>query len=64
MYHPFFYYIVWNITFRADNKYEGMMGEYRGSGGIVMEVCLSMKNPLAVDMKGANYQGNGERLIN
>ena len=29
--------------------------------GTVMEVYLSMKNPLVVDMKGAEYQGNGAK---
>ena len=47
----------------AEKKYERMMADYRKSGndGTVMEVYLSMKNPLVVDMKGAAYQGNGER---
>jgi len=50
----------------AEKKYERMMEEYRKSGGngTVMEVYLSMKNPLVIDMKGAAYQGNSERFVN
>ena len=47
----------------AEKKYERMMADYRtgGNDGTVMEVYLSMKNPLVVDMKGAAYQGNGAK---